>query len=100
MFDISDKVVCINDKGLDECAHIFSSLPVEGTVYVVRDMDYSPEVMEPDGVPGVLLVGIFSIDYYDTGTEFCFSADRFIKLDDYKTLLKEKKAKEKELALV
>lgn len=84
MFDISDKIVCINDKGLKEHSFLFTSLPKFGNVYVVRDMDYHPETMKPDGIPGVLLVGIFGGDWYKTGTEFCFAADRFVPLDEYR----------------
>lgn len=84
MFEISDKIVCINATGLNKHSELFNKLPVEGVVYVVRDMDFQPETLKPDGIPGVLLVGIFGIEWYATGTEFCFAADRFKKLEDYR----------------
>lgn len=84
MFEQSDKIVCINARGLKEYTFLFTGLPVEGQMYVVRDMDYHPETLKPDGVPGVLLVGIFGCDWYQTGSEYCFSAKRFVPLEEYR----------------
>lgn len=84
MFEVSDKIVCINTKGLDELSFLFSELPIEGQMYVVRWMDFHPETLKPDDVPGVLLVGIFGGDWYKTGQEFSFNAKRFVKLDEYR----------------
>jgi hypothetical protein len=89
MFEISDKIVCINSKGLKEHAFLFTGLPVEGQLYVVREMDYHPETLKPDGVPGVLLVGIFGCDWYETGSEFCFNAKRFVPLEEYRNNRKD-----------
>lgn len=84
MFEVSDKIVCINARGLDELAFLFTELPIEGQMYVVRGMDFHPATLEPDGIPGVLLVGIFGGDWHKTGDEFCFHALRFVKLDEYR----------------
>lgn len=89
MFSISDKIVCINAKGLEAYINIFTELPVEGQMYVVRGMDYHPEALKPDGFPGVLLVGIFGCDWQKTGQEFCFNSKRFVPLEEYRTNRKD-----------
>lgn len=91
MFEVSDKIVCINDRGLKEFAFLFTDIPVYGRVYVVRGMDYSPETLEPDDIPGVLLVGIFGCDLEDTGIEHSFHAKRFVPLDEYKKIIRKNK---------
>lgn len=53
-------------------------------MYVVREMDYHPETLKPDNIPGVLLVGIFGCDWQNSGEEFSFNALRFVKLNDYR----------------
>ncbi len=83
MFEISDRIVCINVKGLDEYSFLFTELPILGQMYVVRGMDFSEEALKPDGVPGVLLVGIFG-GSKENGSEYCFNAKRFVPLDEYR----------------
>lgn len=83
MFEISDRIVCINDKGLDEYAFMFTSLPIKGQMYVVRGMNFGESAMKFDETPGVYLVGIFG-GSDQNGEEFCFNAKRFVPLDEYR----------------
>ncbi len=39
MFDIGEKVVCVDDRFHPEIAWLFTALPVKGTVYTVRECD-------------------------------------------------------------
>ncbi len=39
MFDIGEKVVCVDDRFHPEIAFMFDALPVKGEVYTVRDCD-------------------------------------------------------------
>lgn len=84
MFEVSDKIVCIDAKGLIDHAFLFTGLPYEGQMYVVRHMDFHPQTLLPDGIPGVLLVGIFGCDCSITGDEYCFNSKRFVPLEEYR----------------
>lgn len=84
MFEVSDKIVCIDDRGLKDHAFLFTDLPVKGQMYVVRGMDYHPDTLKPDDIPGVLLTGIFGCDCPITQNEYCFNAKRFVPLDEYR----------------
>ncbi len=39
MFDIGEKVVCIDDRFHPEIAYLFTALPVKGKTYTVRECD-------------------------------------------------------------
>ena len=39
MFEVGEKVVCVDDRFHPEIAYLFAALPVKGTVYTVRECD-------------------------------------------------------------
>jgi hypothetical protein len=39
MFDIGEKVVCVDDRFHPEIAFLYTALPVKGTTYTVRDCE-------------------------------------------------------------
>lgn len=81
-FQVSDKVVCVDDKGFPP--HIIpniSHLPIEGEVYVVRAVNHDPG---SNNRPYVLLVGFTGSIEPRSGLEYGFAAYRFRKLSDVK----------------
>lgn len=101
MFNIGQKVVCVDDVFLDEVKKTYMSLPVKDKVYVVRGivdgqsvnclvLDYrcSPE-------PTVYLIGLNN-PTNSKGIEHGFSCNRFRSLDELKNKNTETKETEVE----
>lgn len=80
MFNISDKVVCVDDKFNDGIKDWCSSLPKKDQVYTIRGI-----VPNTFGV-GVLLVGITSRAEFNNIWEAGFKPERFRKLGELKQL--------------
>lgn len=84
MIDINDKVVCVNDQFDPWVKRLYRALPVQGMVYVVRDVllgvRHSPRGRS--GATRLLLVGLVNDWAGKTPTtERGFDAERFRKLD-------------------
>lgn len=81
MFKVSDKVVCVDAKWNPRVRFAkMSSMPVVGTVYVVRGSYLSPG----DGEPSCRLVGINGNICKRFGTEYGFKQHHFRKLEEIK----------------
>jgi len=80
-FKVSDKVVCIEDRGLDTTISPIHT----GTVYVVRGVHFTKRFHGgiPVGTPGVYLVGLRG-PIHSNGNEISYRAARFRKLDEIK----------------
>lgn len=89
MFDVGEKVVCVNDKFPDSVVKIYTKLPVEGQVYVVRDI-VAGQTSNLKRDVAILLVGIIA-HINQHGIENGFNAKRFVRLEKYKETLKMKK---------
>ncbi len=94
MFEISEKVVCVNDLFPPEVHILYTSLPEKGKVYVIRDIlpghNYNGGTLA-DSV-AVLLVGVNN-PISNHGVEGGFATHRFRRLEDVKSessLSKEK----------
>lgn len=82
MFEISDKVVCIDDKFEDYVIARTSEIPRQGQVYVVRGI-YLCRITQQ---LGVYLVGInCTFNPYQV-CEYAFWAWRFRKLSEHKEI--------------
>lgn len=81
MFNISDKVVLIDDKW--NCPQFYRSHPILGRVYVIRDMKVALSFSTLRKELGFLLVGVIN-DISPDGTEWGFDSRRFRKLDEIK----------------
>lgn len=79
-FQISDKVVCVDDKFSPQASSKISNLPVKGNVYVVRDCFLS----KVNNQPVVFIVGSIGIPHSVDG-ECGFWSWRFRKLSDVKS---------------
>lgn len=91
MFQIGDKVVCVDDRFYAaHLVHHYSGLPVKGVVYVVRG---TYGTVDASG-PGVYVVGIFADIDPETGLERGFRQFRFRKLEDLKNEARERQRKE------
>ncbi len=80
MFAISDKVVCIDDRIFHpNLVKYYSSMPIRGQVYVVRDYIRN----RFHGEDCVILTGITS-EIWSDGIERGFYPKRFRKLEEIK----------------
>ena len=77
MFDVGDKVVCVDAGNLDpSLTLLFSSIVEEGWVYIVEE-----NVAVRDGYYGIRVLGITSTPEEATGLEPCWKSKRFRKID-------------------
>jgi hypothetical protein len=80
MFNVSDKLVCVDDS---PNANTGETVPLKkGAIYVVRGMDLDEDIL---GMVGVLLVGLTTgvrTCRDGTGGELGFAASRFRKLSE------------------
>lgn len=90
MFQIGDKVVCVDDRFPDSIEGKFNALPQQDRVYVVRESYTSPK----RGEPSVRLIGIVGTFCAYWGCEYGFRAYRFRKLEDLKNDARERQRKE------
>ena len=96
MFEPGQKVVCVDDKFSDTIRSIYSGLPVEGAVYVVRDIVPGSNYGKGETC-AVLLIGIIAhINKHKI--ENGFAARRFVPLDEYKQKQRASKSKKKQLS--
>ena len=87
-FAVGDKIVCVNAEWKRWHREVFSTLPKQDNVYVIRSLDESVDHRTEDEqedrlvspVPGVYLVGIFGEESAN-GTEFSFTPRRFVSLE-------------------
>jgi len=96
MFDIGQKVVCVDDKFPDWVKERFKDFPVEGKVYVVRDIIPGSNYGKGETC-AVLLVGLTG-DINKHGIENGFAVRRFVPLDEYKQKQAASKSKKKQLS--
>lgn len=87
MFDIGQKVICVNDKFESSILHSYVAFPVNGRTYTIRDLvpafDY--DLKETCAVLLEELVNPLN----PKGVENGFSSDRFRTLEDIKEYRKE-----------
>lgn len=86
MFDAGQKVVCVDDKFAPAALRWLVQLPVEGKVYVVRDVKIGFSLVKRGKRKGgvrVLLVGLVNPEAKD-GQEHGFNAERFRLLEEVK----------------
>ena len=92
MFDINEKVVCINDRFPAWVYDSYDQLPTKGTIYTVRDVDLGRSDLGSDSAVTfkVLLHEIHNQpDFTESGRdigELGFKSDRFATLDQMKEL--------------
>lgn len=93
MFEIGDKVVCIDGKFPLGVAKLYTALPKEGVTYVVREVNLGVRLDCKTGDLSVLLVGLVNPLNENTRAkkERGFSATRFRKLEELKDLMKTRK---------
>lgn len=93
MFEVGDKVVCIDGKFPLLVAKLYTALPREGVTYVVREINLGVRLDCKTGDLSVLLVGIVNPLNEDTRAkkERGFSETRFRKLEELKDLAKTRK---------
>ena len=82
MFDVGQKVVCVDDKFPQFVVVRYPELPKKDKVYVVRDI-VPAQNGKGSGTIAVLLVGIRP-HINDVGTENGFAHTRFVPLDEFK----------------
>ena len=87
MFDIGQKVICVNDSFEKEILQSFVAFPIKGRVYTVRDLvpafDYDMNV-----TCAILLEELINPPN-PKGVENGFSSDRFRTLEDIKKAKQE-----------
>ena len=93
MFDVGDKVVCINDVFPDWVVDLYNDLPKKDEVYVVRDIVMGQNYDLSMNVT-VLLVGILG-NINQHGVENGFNPNRFVPLEEFKEERKAEKSKTK-----
>jgi hypothetical protein len=78
------KVVCINDKFTEPFVRaLYTSLPVEGQTYVIRDVRLGVCAPKWEGDISILLIGLVNpCATSKAGLEYGFKADRFRPLDE------------------
>lgn len=99
MFEVGDKVVCIDGRFPMMVAKLYTALPTEGETYVVRAINLGVRLDCKTGDLSVLLVGL--VNPVNEGTrakkERGFSETRFRKLEELKGLTKTRKEDPKEV---
>jgi hypothetical protein len=86
MFSIGQKVVCIDDKFIDSIKKLYWMLPVEGVVYVVRDLVIGQHQPGGQGDVCVLLIGVVNPRAESRAAlERGFSETRFRPLEEIRT---------------
>jgi len=89
MFEIGQKVVCVDGKFPDSVLQIYLQLPIEDKVYVGRDVrpgvneDVLLMDMHVKHEPSLLLIGLYN-PCNNRGIEAGFSATRFRSLEELK----------------
>jgi len=86
MFDVGEKVVCVDDKFPDSVVELYTKLPQEGQTYVVRDI-VAGQTSNLKRDVAILLVSI-TAHINQHGIENGFNAHRFVRLEKYKQTLK------------
>jgi hypothetical protein len=78
------KVVCINDKFTEPFVRaLYTSLPVEGQTYVIRDVRLGVCAPRWEGDISITLIGLVNpCATSKAGLEYGFKADRFRPLDE------------------
>lgn len=81
MFNISDKVICIDDNFSHKSyrAEYYNKLPIKDQIYCVREVCVTPV----KNLPYIKLVGIWAreVDYGGFITEGGFKPERFRKIE-------------------
>ena len=80
MFDVGEKVVCIDDKFPDWVVERYTELPKDGQIYVIRDLIPASDYGRGETC-AVLLIGIVG-DINKHGIENGFAARRFRPLEE------------------
>lgn len=91
MFEIGQKVVCVDDKFADWYKKLYSQFPTKDCVYVVRDIRIGVMYSEgkKTGAVSVLLIGVVNPKADSkAGLERGFNSDRFRPLDELKDRLR------------
>lgn len=95
MFDVGEKVVCVNAEFQEWVKKLYSDLPKQDQVYVVRDIVPGQQADMSKSV-AVLLIGLTG--HINThGIENGFSCHRFRRLEDIKRQNKAKKSKKNKI---
>lgn len=94
MFEDGTKVVCINGKFSDEVKKVYSALPVQDKVYVIRDAVPGMIIGSGERTVTVYLVGLIN-PCSPKGYEYGFNPSRFRPLDEIKQELKKRSTKKK-----
>jgi len=90
MFAIGQKVVCIDDKFIDEIKKLYLMLPVEGVTYVIRDLAIGQHQPGGQGDICVLLIGLVNPKANSKAAlERGFSETRFRPLEELRAMNKE-----------
>jgi len=89
MFDVGEKVVCVDDKFPDWIVQKWTELPVKDVVYVVRDVVPAHNYGKNETC-AILLTGLTGF-INELGVENGFAAHRFRPLEE----IKEEKAMKK-----
>ena len=90
MFDVGEKVVCVDGKFPDRIKKLYTDLPKENQVYVVRDI-VAGQNYNLSATIAVLLIGMTG-QINQHGVENGFSSHRFRRLDEIKKINKAKKS--------
>ncbi len=82
-FDPGDHVVCVDSRFDRASKALYTSLPVKGREYVVRDVRLGVSINGMDGLVSLLLVGLINPHAHSKAAlERGFNADRFRKVED------------------
>lgn len=87
MFQVSDKIVLVDSKGIMMARGHFTSIPRKGKVYVVRSVRIgTPAKLRYTKTKGygISLVGIVGDIHPTRGNEVCWCGERFRKLSEVK----------------
>ena len=96
MFEVGEKVVCVDGEFSEMVKKLYTDLPKQDQVYVVRDI-VAGKQEDMSRTVAVLIVGITG--YINShGLESGFSTHRFRRLDEIKEINKAKRAKKKSKA--
>ena len=99
MFNVGQKVVCVDDKWPESVKQLYLQLPLRDNVYVVRAVRVGVRadelIMDMRRVleQSILLVGLYN-PTNKLGVEAGFAASRFRSLDELKNQATEKVGKE------
>ena len=97
MFDVGQKIVCVDDRFPKTVSDLYDALPKEGTVYVVRDV-VQGQTLKLSRTVTILLVGLVG-NINGHGIENGFNAKRFVPLEEYRQKQQARKFKKKPLTV-